>query len=155
MELEEQEAIIEKLRTERVVRRSATKLMAYVPYPKQRMFHELGALHRERAFLAGNQLGKTSAGAAECAMHLSGRYPPWWKGRVFDHPTESLWGIVRIERDVGGAGFEHPKDGNHHLNRTLETECHAPAPADSLAAKVSRELVREPVQRGVGDSLGA
>ena len=33
-------------------------------------------VHRERLFLAGNQLGKTLAGGAEWAMHLTGRYPP-------------------------------------------------------------------------------
>ena len=34
--------------------------------------------------MAGNQLGKTLAGGFECAMHLTGRYPNWWKGRKFD-----------------------------------------------------------------------
>lgn len=32
--------------------------------------------------MAGNQLGKTLAGGFECAMHLTGRYPDWWRGRV-------------------------------------------------------------------------
>jgi len=38
-------------------------------------------------FLAGNQLGKTTSGAAEAAYHATGIYPDWWKGRKFDHPT--------------------------------------------------------------------
>lgn len=33
--------------------------------------------------MAGNQLGKTLAGAFEWAMHLTGRYPEWWTGRRF------------------------------------------------------------------------
>lgn len=33
--------------------------------------------------MAGNQLGKTLAGAFEWAMHLTGRYPGWWRGRRF------------------------------------------------------------------------
>lgn len=37
--------------------------------------------------MAGNQLGKTWAGGFEVAMHLTGRYPSWWQGRVFEEPT--------------------------------------------------------------------
>lgn len=40
--------------------------------------------------MAGNQLGKTRAGGAEWAMHLTGRYPDWWAGKVFDRPVR-LW----------------------------------------------------------------
>jgi phage terminase large subunit-like protein len=62
-------------------------LSRYVPYEKQGAFHEAGALHRERLFMAGNQLGKTTAGAADAAMHATGLYPAWWQGRRFDRPT--------------------------------------------------------------------
>jgi phage terminase large subunit-like protein len=37
--------------------------------------------------MAGNQLGKTWAGGFEWAIHLTGRYPDWWEGRVFDEPV--------------------------------------------------------------------
>ena len=37
--------------------------------------------------MAGNQIGKTLAGGMEAAMHATGRYPDWWKGRRFDRPT--------------------------------------------------------------------
>ena len=47
-------------------------------------------MHSERLFMAGNQLGKTIAGGFEWAMHLTGRYPDWWAGRVFDGPVR-LW----------------------------------------------------------------
>ena len=40
--------------------------------------------------MAGNQLGKTWAGGFEWSMHLTGRYPDWWDGYVFDEPTR-LW----------------------------------------------------------------
>lgn len=36
--------------------------------------------------MAGNQLGKTVAGSAEWAVHLTGRYPDWWPGRRFEEP---------------------------------------------------------------------
>jgi len=71
-------------------RRSRDKLSTYRPYAKQRDFHAAGAEHRERLFMAGNQLGKTLAGGAEWAMHLTGRYPDWWEGRTFDRPVR-MW----------------------------------------------------------------
>lgn len=36
--------------------------------------------------MAGNQLGKTLAAAAETAMHATGLYPHGWNGRRFDRP---------------------------------------------------------------------
>src|SRR5262249_11370052 len=39
---------------------------------------------------AANQVGKTTAGGMEWAMHLTGRYPDWWKGKVFHAPVR-LW----------------------------------------------------------------
>jgi len=37
--------------------------------------------------MAGNQVGKTLAGGAEWAIHLTGRYPDWWDGKEFDRPV--------------------------------------------------------------------
>ncbi|WP_246691958.1 terminase family protein [Mesorhizobium sp. WSM4307] len=65
-------------------------MAAYKPYRRQAEFHAAGALNRERLFMAGNQLGKTRAGGAEWAMHLTGRYPAWWRGKVFATPVR-LW----------------------------------------------------------------
>lgn len=39
--------------------------------------------------MAGNQLGKTLAGAFEAAMHLTGRYPEGWVGYRFDKPIRA------------------------------------------------------------------
>src|SRR4051812_9765178 len=55
-------------------RRRTNRLQSYRPYAKQHEFHSAGAFFRERLFMAGNQLGKTLGGAAEAAMHLTGRY---------------------------------------------------------------------------------
>jgi len=38
--------------------------------------------------MAGNQLGKTLAGSFEVAIHLTGLYPDWWKGRRWNRPTK-------------------------------------------------------------------
>jgi len=71
-------------------RKDRNRLGRYRPYAKQREFHAAGAAHRERLFMAGNQLGKTLAGSMEWAMHLTGLYPDWWEGRRFDGPVR-LW----------------------------------------------------------------
>jgi phage terminase large subunit-like protein len=60
----------------------------FSPYPKQTEFYSLGRSKRERLLIAGNQNGKTHAGAFEATCHLTGEYPAWWKGRRFDKPTK-------------------------------------------------------------------
>lgn len=59
------------------------RLALYAPYAKQAEFHRLGAHHRERLFLSGNQTGKTLSGAMEMSAHLTGLYPEKWEGRRF------------------------------------------------------------------------
>ncbi len=79
--------------TMEIGRRQKTNRLAYYrPYAKQTEFHAAGASFRERLFMAGNQLGKTLAGAAEAAMHLTGDYPSWWAGRRFDRPITMIGG---------------------------------------------------------------
>lgn len=80
------------------------KLSRYRPYPKQKEFHDAGAVHRERMFMAGNQLGKTLAGGFEWAMHLTGRYPGWWCGREFAGPVR-MW----ASGETGEATRDNPQ----------------------------------------------
>jgi phage terminase large subunit-like protein len=61
-------------------------LMFYRPYPKQVEFHNSGVAKRERALIAGNQLGKTLAAGHEMAFHLTGIYPEWWQGKRYKKP---------------------------------------------------------------------
>ena len=69
------------MKDEQSKRQSTNRLAYYKPYPKQIEFHTAGALPvYERLFMAGNQLGKTWAGAFEVAMHATGRYPNGGKG---------------------------------------------------------------------------
>ena len=79
--------MLEILTAEKKRRSIENRLQYYRPYEKQIVFHNAGAKHRERLLMAGNQLGKTLAGGNEAAMHATGRYPDWWKGRRFDGPT--------------------------------------------------------------------
>lgn len=76
---------------------AARQLDQYGPYGKQREFHRAGASFSERLFMAGNQLGKTKAGGAEWAMHLTGRYPDWWDGAAFAKPVTFWAGSVTSE----------------------------------------------------------
>jgi phage terminase large subunit-like protein len=82
-----------RLVNERLAKKAEVeKMFAYTPYPKQREFHAAGLKYRERLFSAGNQLGKTYAGAAEMAFHLTGQYPKWWKGKVWTRPISAIAG---------------------------------------------------------------
>ncbi len=67
-------------------RRKRNFIASYVPNAKQREFHRQSNYYAERCFMAGNQLGKTLAGACEMAYHLTGLYPDWWEGMRFTKP---------------------------------------------------------------------
>lgn len=56
--------------------------------------------------MAGNQLGKTVAGAAESAMHLTGVYPEWWEGKRFDKAITMM---------AGSESYELTRDGVQRL----------------------------------------
>jgi phage terminase large subunit-like protein len=77
------ETLIEKELERRVSQRRLTE---YRPYPKQREFHDAGATYRQRLLMAANQVGKTWAAGFELAMHATGDYPDWWRGRRWDRP---------------------------------------------------------------------
>lgn len=69
-------------------------------YRKHLDFFEAGKTFAQRLFCAANRVGKTKAGVYEVVCHLTGEYPPWWKGRRFEKPGEwwlagKDWGTVR------------------------------------------------------------
>ena len=68
-------------------REKYNRWLFFEPYPKQQEFMDLGAKYPERLLIAGNQTGKSDAGGYETALHLTGVYPPWWKGLRFDQNT--------------------------------------------------------------------
>lgn len=58
-------------------------------YPVHMQFFEAGVQYRQRLALAANRVGKTEGmGGYETVLHLTGRYPDWWKGKRFDKPGE-------------------------------------------------------------------
>jgi phage terminase large subunit-like protein len=84
---ESEELLLATLEAEKERRLTTDRLRYYSPYPLQEKWHNASATHRERLLCAGNQLGKTLAGGMEAAMHATGRYPDWFKGKRFDKPT--------------------------------------------------------------------
>ena len=80
---------LDRLEAEVLRKWSYNRLYGYDPYPKQLEFHAAGREFREVLLMAGNQLGKTIAGGFQHAMHLTGEYPSWWQGRVFNKPIVS------------------------------------------------------------------
>jgi len=72
-------------------------------YPKHMDFFAAGARHNERLFLGGNRVGKSEGvGAYECVLHLTGKYPAWWRGRRFSHPV-AVWAAgkdAKTTRDI-------------------------------------------------------
>jgi phage terminase large subunit-like protein len=49
-----------------------------------------GSPHRERLVMAANRVGKSvGLGGYELVLHLTGRYPPWWKGHRYNRPIEA------------------------------------------------------------------
>lgn len=83
-------AVERAVRAEQMRRQTENRLAYYKPYPKQMDFHAAGLTKRERLLRAGNQNGKTWAGGFEAAMHVTGEYPDWWRGRRFDKPV-TMW----------------------------------------------------------------
>jgi phage terminase large subunit-like protein len=80
------------------------KLWTYYPdegplrrelYAKHLKFFEAGKIHRERACMAGNRVGKTEGiGGFEVSLHLTGLYDdfPWWPGYRYAGATNWLCG---------------------------------------------------------------
>lgn len=62
------------------------KIQCFEPYLKQQEFFAAGATYDDRAFIAANQVGKTTTGGFEDAVHLTGLYPADWPGHKFKQP---------------------------------------------------------------------
>lgn len=58
--------------------------------PKHYEFFKQGKEYTWRLFLSGNRTGKTQSGSVETSLHLTGLYPEWWPGKVFEEPTNGL-----------------------------------------------------------------
>ena len=66
------------------------QLKWFRPFEYQRKFFETGATSARRGMIAANRAGKTIASTYETAYHLTGRYPPNWKGKTWDKPIIAM-----------------------------------------------------------------
>lgn len=97
-DIDVQKQELAKLLAEKAQRQQYNKIESFFPaegkfkrdlYPKHLQFMSNGKKYRQRAIIAANRTGKTVMGAYEMACHLTGEYPDWWEGRVFDHPIKA------------------------------------------------------------------
>lgn len=81
---------------ERARRKARRKIDGFFPptgpfrrdlYPRHMEHFRAGSVHKERLFMAANRVGKTTAGAYESSVHLTGQYPDWWQGERFSGPV--------------------------------------------------------------------
>lgn len=81
----------------------ATGCRSFVPYEQQKVFFDLGAKYNTRTLSGANRVGKTAAFyRGELAFHLTGEYPDWWEGRVFDKPVTAWIGSTDWATNVAG-----------------------------------------------------
>lgn len=128
---------LHKALSELLRRKNQNWLQYYEPYEKQMLFHGLGSNKRERMFMAGNQLGKTLAGAMEAAMHATGEYPEWWPGRRFSGPTRG-W--------VSGITGVQTRDNAQRLLL-------GPLNAEGTGTIPRKNLVSKRMARGIADAV--
>ena len=113
-------------------------------YAKHMEFFQAGSTHQQRLFMAANRVGKTEgAGAYETTMHLTGDYPHWWKGKVFDKPTK-IWAAgytSETTRDIVQAAMcGHPSDFGSgmipkHLIEDASPKAGVPGAIDTVYVK--------------------
>lgn len=82
-------------------------------YPKHMQFFAAGREHHERAFIAGNRIGKTQGASFEITAHLTGQYPHWWPGRKFTSPNTWWAGgeDAKTVREAGQTALLGPASG--------------------------------------------
>lgn len=115
------------------------KLARYKPYDWQLDFHNAGKDNNQRLIMAANGVGKTLVGAAETAIHLTGRYPSWWKGKRFEGPIHVWVGSIsnQTQRD-----YTQPALFGSNLGEGLGTGF---IPGEHIVGKP------RPRQAGIGD----
>ena len=71
---------------------------------------------------------------------------------VSQHEGEAVFWIVRVERQVGGAGLEDTEERDHHVEGALDAQAHDGLGADAERAQVVGELVGALIERAVAQA---
>lgn len=66
-------------------------------YPKFIKHFDAGATYSQRAMIAANRTGKTTAAMVELVYHMTGKYPKWWRGKKFLNPV-SCWAASKTNQ---------------------------------------------------------
>jgi phage terminase large subunit-like protein len=133
---------LEAIEAERALR-GACRFYRYFPdegplrrglYPKHLAFMAAGREWKQRAALMGNRSGKSDTAAYEITCHMTGCYPLWWRGRVFDKPTEwwAAGDTAGTTRDIIQAAFLGPTS-------TIETRAWSGMIPRTMVYDVSRK----------------
>jgi phage terminase large subunit-like protein len=85
LSVEEKDELV-KLLEEKELRKKYNKLKHFSPYKWQETLCQATGSQRQVLAMTANQIGKSTVGAYITAMHLTGLYPDWWKGRRFTKP---------------------------------------------------------------------
>ena len=118
-------------------RQQSDPISYYEPYVPQLTFHNHGDEFRERALIAGNQQGKSFSASMETAIHATGLYPKWWKGKKFNKPIRG-WVMGPTNEAMVGT-----------VQRLLLGPINAPG-TGSIPAEA---ILKTTMARGVSDSV--
>lgn len=114
------------------------------PYRWQRDYFDAGAFASQRMLMAANGVGKSQTVCAELAMHLTGRYPPWWKGVRFNYGGWEAW-VGSIDNDMQKRGPQRAL-----LGRELDQLGTGLIPKDAIAKEPQ---LRQAGVKSVADTL--
>lgn len=106
LSLAEQKALLAEIQRRKRYSDGRRRLWSYYPdagplrrelYPRHLDFFANGSWAMQRAFIAANRTGKTTAAGYELACHLTGEYPAWWVGRRFGRAVHAWAAGVDIK----------------------------------------------------------
>lgn len=133
---------------------SGRKLWTYYPdegplrrelYAKHLQFFAAGKIHKERAAMAANRVGKTEGlGVYETTLHLTGLYPDWWDGYRFDKPVNFLAGgdTSTTTRDILVRKFLGPREARGTGMVPRDTIVGRPKPAPGIPDHVDYATIK-------------
>lgn len=151
---EDEERRLYKLLIDEDTYRAGRKLWTYYPdhgplrrelYHKHMQFFAAGKIHRERAAMAANRVGKTEGlGCYEATLHLTGLYPDWWDGYRFDRAINCLCGgdTGTTTRDILVAKFLGPKEARGTGMIPRENIVGRPIPAPGIRDHVDYVTIK-------------